>query len=143
MLNMDKIYLSDEDFESIETVENALNGLKATESALLAKIGHMEVSDAMEKDFKKVNNKVPKMPLGVPFGIRKMKVVGAINEVKKDIVTPKFNSKMYFDIKKVMTLKTVQMNIESAKETLEWLKDEENFDNFEGNFLTNEVTPDE
>ena len=140
---MDKIYLNDEDFETVETVENALKALNKTKESLSRKLIGFEDSESKRTDFKLVDSKVPKMPLSVPFGVRKMKVVGAINEVKKDIVTPKFNTKMYFDIKKAITLETVEKNIESAKETLEWLKDEENFDNFKGNFLTNDVTPEE
>ena len=140
---MDKIYLNDEDFETVETVENALKALNKTKASLSKKLIGFEDSKSKRKDFKLVDSKVPKMPLNVPFGVRKMKVVGAINQVKKDIVTPKFNTKMYFDIKKAITLETVEKNIESAKETLEWLKDEENFDNFKGNFLTNDVTPEE
>ena len=140
---MDTIYLNDEDFETVETVENALKALNKTKASLSKKLIGFEDSKSKRKDFKLVDSKVPKMPLNVPFGVRKMKVVGAINQVKKDIVTPKFNTKMYFDIKKAITLETVEKNIESAKETLEWLKDEENFDNFKGNFLTKDVTPEE
>ena len=143
MKTLNKIYLNDEDFDNIKTLENALKALKESENSLKVKLVGFEDSEAKRNDFKKVDSKVPKMPLNVPFGVRKMKVVGAINEVKKDLVTPKFNTKMYFDIKKAITLETVQKNIESAKETLEWLNDKENFDNFEGNFLTNDVTSDE
>ena len=122
-LTMRNLYIQDEDLESIEAVEMAIKALKALEADYARKSGQSGEGKGFD-EYKAIKKLVPRLKKDTPFSVRKMVVVGAINEAnqEKKLEVVK-NSKVYFEYNNYNYLKIVRSSIEGLKEAKEQFED--------------------